>query len=137
MWDITKDYMNSFIGIAILLVPLIREWIKSANRSKSYISFLVICCIGLLALGIDKINRDNKKDSINEKRRSSDSTKLDAISNSYAKDTARFSDFKKKLEMDFHIKDSANAPVQIHYYKPVYNTHINKADKVSIGGDDH
>jgi len=129
MWNDIKDYMNAFLGIVALILPFL--FIPEIRKSWKYKLFVFICTIILFWLGYDKINRDKTKDSVSEKRNVEDSTKISNISNNYAKDTSRFSDFKKELESKYHIFDSANKPVQINNYK--INTHIDKAETVNIG----
>ena len=130
MWDTIKDYMNSFIALIIILIPLIKEAKKGGKGSKGYITFLSACCLALFFLGKDKIDRDNKKEAINNKRNFDDSVKLshldssfNSISISYKRDTTKFNDFLKKLEKDMHIKDSAGIPIPNKI-----NNYINKVD---------
>jgi len=138
MWDALKDCMNSFLGAVALFLSLF--FIPEIRRKKLFIFGVSILCAGLIWLGIDKISRDIQKDRNHEQQRQLDSLQIvslksdiKSLSESYKKDTTRFADFKKQLESDFHIKDSGNIPVQIHNYKPIFNTHINKADRVKIG----
>jgi len=128
MRDTIVDYLNSFLGIGLLILPILL--MPEIRKSKKYIIFVVIASILLFWVGCEKTKRDNKKEAKHEQQRTEDSANLNSISTNYKNDTTRFNDFKKKLENDFHIKDSANAPIQIHNYKPIINTHINKARDV-------
>jgi hypothetical protein len=134
--DAIKDYMNSFLGIIAIILPLL--FIPELKKSKWYIIFCIVSGLILLWLGIDKISRDGKDRSINDKRRIADSitiSKLNINVNSLAKtikkNTESDSVFKKELRSKFKIVDSANMPVSIDNRHTNY-THISKADKVDI-----
>lgn len=131
MWDLSKDYLNAFLGALVIFLSLFL--IPEIRAKRKYIAGIIILCCLLIWLGADKIARDNRKDEAAENRRKSDSAAINRINAILQADTAAFSDFKKKLEKDFHIKDSGNTPVQIHNYMPVFNTHIEKAKEVKIG----
>lgn len=129
MWDTIKDYLNFLLGAVFLLVSII-----FIPEIKKFRPLFVVIILVLVALGIDKYNRDNTKDGTNEQRMVTDSLKMyhmdstiTSVSNSYKQDTSRFSDFKRQLYSEFHIRDSANKPIQITNY-----THINKATTVDI-----
>lgn len=130
MWDTIKDYMNSFIAILILGIPLIYEAIKSKRPKWLIISYFG-GCIALIFLGIDKVGRDNNKDHQTENKRLSDSTtihsltaKFDTLTYFYRRDSATFSDFKEKLQ-NKHAGDTLIIP-------KIYKTTINKADNVNF-----
>ena len=118
MWDTIKDYLNSLLGALVVLISLI--FIPEINHSKKRVIGAIVLFLGLASLGFDKINRDNKKDEVNTKRIKDDSLKynklnadFEKLSKNYDRDTSRFSDFKIQLHQEFHIRDSANTPVQI------------------------
>jgi hypothetical protein len=134
MWDLIKDNMNSFLGIALLILPFF--FIPEIRKSRKYKIFFVFAFVILSWLGCDKIKRDRKSKSNYELDKSNNETKLGKVESilntmaaNYKSDTAKFSEFKNKLEANFHIRDSANSPVQIKNYI----TNIKKADKVNIG----
>ena len=135
MWDVSKDYLNALLGAAFLLTSIIL--IPEVRKKRKYIVFVIFGIVVLTILGIDKINRDRRKDIANEKKAKDDLARINSLDSSlreinisYKSDTSRFSDFKKNLESDFHIRDSANKPVPVQ----IYNTQINKAENVKIGG---
>jgi|GEM_PF-3844807 len=129
--DIIKDYLNAFLGALAIFLSLV--FIPEIRAKLKYILGVLVICSLLVWLGIDKIHRDDRKDATAERKRKEDSAVINRINSLLQADTARFSDFKRKLEKDFHIKDSNNTPVQIHNYKPTFNTHIDKAENVKIG----
>ena len=131
MWDITKDYMNAFLGAIALFLSII--FIPEIKQKVKYVVGIIILIGILIWLGCDKIERDDRKEALNDQRRADDSVKfqklsfkLDTISNSYRSDTDRFTDFKKKLETDFKIRDSANRPVK------EINIHAQKVETMNI-----
>lgn len=66
-WEQTKDNMNSFLGAAILFLPLYYEFRKSKDQKRWWrIVLYAIIITLLLLLGCDKIKRDNRKDTANE-----------------------------------------------------------------------
>lgn len=78
-WDTAKDYMNAFIAILIILIPLIKEARKEGKKSTIYIIFLSASCVGLFFLGKDKIDRDRVKDLNYNRDRISYSNKMDSL----------------------------------------------------------
>jgi hypothetical protein len=129
--DTTQDYMNAFVATFLVILSFLI--IKEIRQSVAKSIFFIIVGIFSFWLGCNKIKRDNRKDALNESRHAADSVRLDTIINNYKADTTRFSDFNRKLETEFHIKDSLGNPVQIHNYKPTFNTNIGKANEVKIG----
>jgi len=137
-WEQTKDYMNSLLGAAFLLISILA--IPEIRKKLKYLIPVIIGVILLAWLGIDKIRRDNRTQDKYAQKVTSDSIALaklqaaqDELLNNYRNDTTRFGDFKKKLETRFGIKDSANSPINIQNYRPIYNSNIKKADVVNIG----
>src|ERR1700688_1565425 len=107
MPDMIKDYAAALLGAIFLLISIIT--IPEIRRSRKYVILIMVGIIILGWLGIDKIIRDDKNNSKNEKRRFDDSATISNINldirdikNSYKNDTSRFGDFKRKLETDFH-----------------------------------
>lgn len=128
-WEQIKDYMNSFIAILILGVPLIIEAIK-AKRSKVLIFIYVVCCIGLVFLGYDKIKRDNRKEIVNTKKDSALNQQIIILQKSISNDSTERREVYKKLESKFDIIiDSTKNPVKVS----TYNTNFEKARDVYIG----
>jgi cell division protein FtsB len=142
MWDTIKDNINSFLGILFLGIPLIVTlWyerkntkVKKKKRNLLLGVFAVIVgCILLTWLGVDQINRDSddrketKQEKINnEKREQTLTTEIEELK----KTNAENGEFLKSLKDKFQIvKDSSNQPKKV-----IYNTHIEKADNVKIGG---
>jgi len=73
MGDIIKDYLNSFLAIIVIFIGFIAVP-EIRKKAINWIVAAVICCV-LLFLGIDKINRDDKKDQLQQ-------GKIDALENS-------------------------------------------------------
>ena len=140
-WDTTKDYMNSFLGILFLGLPLIgallyeRKKTIDKRKKKSLLGWIfavILGCLFLTWLGVDKINRDKKhavaeEISANESKEKIESlttgvNKLDSIKKDYE-------EFMTNLKQQKHIeRDSNNQPVQT-----IFNTNIKNAETVNIG----
>jgi len=142
MWDTIKDNINSFLGILFLGIPLlVTLWYERRNtkvkkkKRNLLVGFfaVIVGCILLAWLGVDKINRDKddrkeaKQEKINnEKRELTLTTEIKELK----KTNAENGEFLKSLKDKFQIvKDSSNQPKKV-----IYNTHIEKADNVKIGG---
>jgi hypothetical protein len=93
MWEIIKDYMNSFIGAILLLISLIV--IPEIRAKKKYWIPIVILIVILTWLGIDKTNRDKSKD---ENYKTNDSLKNKRF------DSLRISDKKEIIDSFKHLK---------------------------------
>lgn len=135
MWDLIKDYTNSFIGAIVVLIGLIA--IPEIRRNKKLLISSVIIFILLVWLGIDKINRDNQKDEDNKNQMvvffgKIDSSKhiVDSLNATIKNSNTQTNQFLKRLDSSFNITvDSLrNAPV-----KKTFNTNIEKARDVYIG----
>lgn len=134
-WDTISDYMNSFIGafflfIGIILIPEIRK------RKKYWIPIVVLIII-LLGLGIDKINRDKRRDKLFRTERENDAKKIDSLLNDIKtmadnrkKDSTANAEFKASLETKFNIIQDSKTGEPV---PKTFNTHIDKAGTVNIG----
>ena len=114
-----NDYLSSFSGLIIIIIPLLREALKSGQKSRQYITFLLIMTPLLFWFGCNTVKRSGEKDATNAaemKKATKNIQHLDTtvqnLSTAYRNDTVRFADFKKTLLEKFHIKDSANVPIQ-------------------------
>ncbi|MBS1737903.1 MAG: hypothetical protein JSS98_15070 [Bacteroidetes bacterium] len=125
-WDTTKDYMNSFIGAVILFLGLI--FIPEIRKRKKYWITILVLIVLLFLLGIDKINRDKRKDlsnqqSDNKYKGSVDSlnTKIEVLSDSLNS----FLEFQHNLEKDKNITrdPSTNQP-------KIFVNYIDRVDKL-------
>jgi exonuclease VII large subunit len=145
MLETFKDYLTAFIGIVLLLIPLIKEAKKSGDRkSKGYMAFLIVSCVILLILGFDKINRDKheKKESIAKEkesdRRNTESlqkitsleTNVSQLASGRKADSLAFSEFVQSLEKKYMITRDAKSNQPI-----TYTTNIKNAQNVNIGRD--
>jgi hypothetical protein len=138
-----KDYMNSFIGIFFLVLPIYWEIKKKGKNYIRNVIILSILCVILFFLGLDKIHRDKAEKDKNDLRESSDSTtisqmgyKISHVDSSmnnllsqYKKDTASFSEFVRNLQKVGYTRNpETNQPT-------IYNTKIDRAENVKIGGN--
>ena len=125
-WDTIKDYMNSFIGILILLIPILL--MPEVRRSKFYKIFFVIASIFLFWLGTDKIKRDKKTELLTNKSKDSLNIQIRSLRDDFSKYKQSENEFLIKLKTNFNIgRDSIkNSPIK-------YNTTIEKARDVYIG----
>jgi hypothetical protein len=127
MWDTIKDYMNSFIGIALLVLPIF--FIPEVKKSNGYKIFITIASIILLWLGCDSVGRnkikDNKIDTLSTNINTI-SKKLNDANYMLQKKTDSTNQFIKALQDRFKIGIKNGMPFQI-------NTNIEKADNVYIG----
>jgi len=147
MWDIFKDYMNSFLGIIFLGVPLMGTlWYQrksETERKKKRKLFTWICviffgCLILAGLGVDKINRDNAKDRLNTSETKKRNSIIDSLSNNVSllvsarkidslkstNDSIRDVEFQNQLFKEFKItRDSITN-------KPTIINKITNIDKV-------
>jgi hypothetical protein len=126
-WDTSKDYMNALLGAAFLFITIIT--IPEIRKNRKYWIPILIGIVVLGALGIDKINRDSKKDEKNEQRSNTDSANISQLKTNLKELKDTIGQFKHRLDSDFHIIDSANIPI----LQQNYNTKINKARDVYIG----
>lgn len=130
MIELLKDYSIAFIGFIVLLISFLKD-IKE-KKSSSYLAFILILCLVSLALGIDKINRDNKKEEASKLRTKSlheDINKLKKINEGIKKEN---SEFLFRLQEQFHIvKDTSNHP----RLEKIFFTNIRDAETVNIGND--
>ena len=134
MVDSIKDFGNSFLGAFGLLLSLV--FISEIKRKKIYVAFVILLCILLTWLGVDRTRRDDNRDAATEKGRIDDSitikkidSTLKVVSARYNSDTLSFGAFKRELLNKFHIADKNNNPVKVENY----NTYIEKAGPVHIG----
>lgn len=137
-WESFLNYTSAFLGVAILLVTTIA--IPEVRKTKLRFILSIGSILILTVIGFSKIHSDQIKDEANEKRRKVDSATIQQthvaigeLTKSYKNDSSNYSEYKKALETKFHIKDSANIPVQVRNYKPTFNTNIGKARDVKIG----
>jgi len=138
MWDFAQDVLSLFIGGIFLFLSLF--FVPEIRQKRRNVSVIIFLCVLTFLLAYSKLRRDNKKDEISKNRMREDSitihrldSNLQTVLSNRKLDSSDFSEFKKKLERDFHIRDSANNPVHIRNYKPIFNTHIDKAENVKIG----
>ena len=111
--------MNSFVGILFLGIPLIigvsfaiKQTIDNKRKRglRRILIAIIVGCLLLTWLGIDKINRDDdKEDKFAEQReadaarRRTDSLNLDAATRKITLMSNHFSEFKKALETKHDI----------------------------------
>jgi len=119
-WDTLKDYMNAFIAILIILVPLIKEARKDGKKSIGYIVFLFISCVVLFFLGKDKIDRDSVNEIKFEKKRISDSVQTAKLTNDMSNikrsDSAMLSQINASLiPYKLQLKDNRIVPLNITF----------------------
>ena len=134
-WDAIKDYATSFIGTIVLILSLI--FIPEIRRSKKMWMPVIGLVIIQFLLGLDKVYRDNKRDTeyygnINSLTKNSDILKrnADTLKKVIANNSFQTNQFLKRLDSSFHITrdPTSNQPV-----KTVFNTYIGEARDVSIG----
>ena len=77
-WDIIKDYMNSLIASFLLFVSIM--FIPEVRKSKKYRIPIIVLMLLLAWLGIDKLNRDRRKEVANTYTDSVKSKKIDTLS---------------------------------------------------------
>jgi len=118
-WDTIKDYTNSFIGVAVIILGFIL--IPEIRKKRAYWVGFIIIGFFMVWLGFDKINRDRISNNLfQEKINSLLKTKTNDSTNR-AVDSVKNLEFHKELLSKFNIKDSAN--------KPVY---MNKGNQVNV-----
>ena len=129
-WEQIKDYMNSLIGAALLLISIVL--IPEIRAKKKYWITITMLVFLLVWLGIDKIKRDNTKEAEIIKKDSTFERKIDGLSNTIKNDSAERKAVYKKLESKFDIIiDSMGNPQKIKNF----NTTIDQARDVYIGND--
>lgn len=126
--DLLKDGMNSFLGVLVMFLGLV--FIPEIRRKRKYWVSTAIIALIMFFLGVDKIGRDSSKEGEAANTINSLNKNVENLTKARSIDSLIFSEFEKKLEKKFDIvRDSlTNEP-------KIYNTHIEKADKVEIGNN--
>jgi hypothetical protein len=126
----TQKLMFYLIVMLLTIYPLFELFRKKLKWYVRWPLVIGIGCFFWLALSVKNIEDSEKRTS--DLKADSLNIELTKATNLLIKKTDSTNQFMGELKK-WGVTDSAGHPVQIQNYKPTFNTHINKADKVKIG----
>ena len=118
-----KDIVLYLLTVLVAIVPLVKE-VRKKKKSWIYVSFIFMCFVLILWLGVDKIIRDNEAEKNDQTVIRNLDTQLKKIKESYSHDSLKDIQFQNTLKSKFRIgRDSlTNQPYLIRTQKLEINS---------------